>query len=1048
MRRAKRITALAVAAAMVLSNVAYAAPDTNTTTTQQGAESLNSQSDASGGVKDQASDTKGNTSTSASQSKEQVKQNESSQSTDPDPGDQKQTDSKEDVVSQNQDEDSTAGQTAQSTDDNAPKDTQESSKNEEEKVFYDITFETPEKHGKIIDMDGKEVIDGKTLKTDENGKVKFKVKPDDGYQAQAVYQMPDEQTPLKLVKDSYYEMQVEKNTAVKVIYQKIPAKNDSEDGGEDNSQKAEDVNTEDQVTEETGNQGNESGEDDGVNTSSDQNSMTEFKVSFESEEPHGTIYDAEGNKITDDAFLLSDENGKVEFTIQVDEGYQVDQVFSKESEISHDEEDVYSFYAKKDTVVFVSYSIIKTQSNALAIRAQDYETLYIGDKAEVKCNHGGIMSGYKHDWKSSNPNYVSVTTEKGGFLGRQKDTQNVTAKQATNSPVTITCDGEVIATYIVKEPSDRRINIRFDLNGGQGTKPETIEVTGDDDVKLPTGDGFSRTGYKFLGWSESKQGGMITSKGNSGYQTIYPGGDLYSSRKDVTLYAIWAQTEGELSDYLWITTRNDGTVPAEPANQSTGSYTQIGDMWHYRVNNILDWISPAQTAVGNSNVLPLLTDHFFQYVREHAKIDWDKQYIEWYVIKYETMSDTEGWHIDGVIRNIENYYVDYSPNTSGYTGLWPDGQEYKANSNVKVEKAGRFEDGQWKELQRPGYEFTEWNTKPDGTGISYQPGESFTLTKDYVDANHAADKLNTVTLYAQWKLKNSVKISYAVAGNKGGSVNPQFEILNPDTGEAKGSTAKAAEGYKFVGWYNNEECTGAPVSTNNKYIPSKPENVWKETTYYAKFVEKEGIAGYNLGGGNWTNGIPNGLEDNSSGTSPKYPYKTKFEYGDRFTVINDIPVKAGDVFLGWYQKKAGENNSAIVHAGDTVMYPYKEPNRYTLDALWANLEVKGDTVLYDGEEHQVTNKITFNNSLPPELEIEARKLLQEGKVWYRYSQDGGKEWTDWNNENPEFVNAGTYTVQVKQEVTVDQEKTRGFWRSYADDPESFDHGHRYEDREL
>ena len=42
MRRAKRITALAVAAAMVLSNVAYAAPDTNTTTTQQGAESLNS----------------------------------------------------------------------------------------------------------------------------------------------------------------------------------------------------------------------------------------------------------------------------------------------------------------------------------------------------------------------------------------------------------------------------------------------------------------------------------------------------------------------------------------------------------------------------------------------------------------------------------------------------------------------------------------------------------------------------------------------------------------------------------------------------------------------------------------------------------------------------------------------------------------------------------------------------------------------------------------------------------------------------------------------
>lgn len=53
MRRAKRITALAVAAAMVFSNVAYAAPGTDTTTTQAGAESaesLNSQSDASGGI--------------------------------------------------------------------------------------------------------------------------------------------------------------------------------------------------------------------------------------------------------------------------------------------------------------------------------------------------------------------------------------------------------------------------------------------------------------------------------------------------------------------------------------------------------------------------------------------------------------------------------------------------------------------------------------------------------------------------------------------------------------------------------------------------------------------------------------------------------------------------------------------------------------------------------------------------------------------------------------------------------------------------------------
>src|SRR5699024_4559428 len=113
---------------------------------------------------------------------------------------------------------------------------EEASKTEEEKVLYDITFETPEKHGKVTDMDGNEVADGKTLKTDENGKVQFKVKADDGYQVSAVYQMPDEQTPLRLVKDSYYELQVDKNTTVKVVYQKIPEANED---GEDADSKAE-----------------------------------------------------------------------------------------------------------------------------------------------------------------------------------------------------------------------------------------------------------------------------------------------------------------------------------------------------------------------------------------------------------------------------------------------------------------------------------------------------------------------------------------------------------------------------------------------------------------------------------------------------------------------------------------------------------------------------------------------------------------------------------------------------------------------------------------
>lgn len=338
MRRAKRITALAVAAAMVLSNVAYAAPDTNTTTTQQGAESLNSQSDASGGVKDQASDTKGNTSTSASQSKEQVKQNESSQSTDP--GDQKQTDSKEDVVSQNQDQkkdedsketqkpsteaDSQKSET-QNVDADKSEDTQEPSK-EQEKVLYDITFDTPEKHGRVTDLDGKEVADGKTLKTDENGKAKFKVKPDAGYQVQAVYQMPDEQTPLKLVKDSYYEMQVEKNTTVKVVYQKIPASEEESDGEDDGETKKTDTNQNEVQTPTNEDETNKAAEstDKKATTQSDESDTTGGEPSAGDTNGGISALTISGKNVVyvgEDITLTSDESGGWQHQWEADSGY-------------------------------------------------------------------------------------------------------------------------------------------------------------------------------------------------------------------------------------------------------------------------------------------------------------------------------------------------------------------------------------------------------------------------------------------------------------------------------------------------------------------------------------------------------------------------------------------------------------------------------------------------------------------------------------------------------------------------------------------------------
>ena len=53
---------------------------------------------------------------------------------------------------------------------------------------------------------------------------------------------------------------------------------------------------------------------------------------------------------------------------------------------------------------------------------------------------------------------------------------------------------------------------------------------------------------------------------------------------------------------------------------------------------------------------------------------------------------------------------------------------------------------------REDYNFVGWNTRPDGTGTSYQPGDSFTAPE------------SNLTLYAQWEQDNSPIIIIFIVG--------------------------------------------------------------------------------------------------------------------------------------------------------------------------------------------------------------------------------------------------------------------------------------------
>lgn len=96
-------------------------------------------------------------------------------------------------------------------------------------------------------------------------------------------------------------------------------------------------------------------------------------------------------------------------------------------------------------------------------------------------------------------------------------------------------------------------------------------------------------------------------------------------------------------------------------------------------------------------------------------------------------------------------------------------------------------------------------------------------------------KLNIITFYYKEK---EATINYVVVGPDGcGTVSPTSETLKVLTGTAKGSTAAASsDTYRFVGWYDNEACTGTALSTKATYVPQKGSNgIYAAATYYAKF---------------------------------------------------------------------------------------------------------------------------------------------------------------------------------------------------------------------
>ena len=82
-------------------------------------------------------------------------------------------------------------------------------------------------------------------------------------------------------------------------------------------------------------------------------------------------------------------------------------------------------------------------------------------------------------------------------------------------------------------------------------------------------------------------------------------------------------------------------------------------------------------------------------------------------------------------------------------------------------------------------------------------------------------------------IRKNITISYVSANEEMGTVTPASENLLSLSGEAKGSTATAKPGYKFVNWTDS---TGNIVSNDAYFRPQKVNGKNVEATYTANFT--------------------------------------------------------------------------------------------------------------------------------------------------------------------------------------------------------------------
>ena len=398
-----------------------------------------------------------------------------------------------------------------------------------------------------------------------------------------------------------------------------------------------------------------------------------------------------------------------------------------------------------------------------------------------------------------------------------------------------------------------------------------------------------------------------------------------------------------------------------------------------------------------------------------------------YVNIYNKMTNkaldiTNGEDADGVVLQ------QYAPNGTAsqkfklvnYSQVYFPTREKYANNNIYINSATPV---------KKGCKFLGWNTKKDGSGTSYQPGNLYDVNQDG----------GTVTLYAKWTAwKHTVTYDKNVPAN-----SKKTDVKNMPGNQTKiydqnltlQSNVPTRIGYTFVKWTTNKDGTGTAYQPGSQYSYNRDSD-GGTVTLYAVWTPWKYTVRYDKN-------VPASSSSQTVSNMPADQTKTEEVV---LTLSSNKPSRNGYIFNGW---QAQINGKAVDYQpGAKLSYDVddKDGSTIILKAQWTPWK---HTVHYDknvpanSSSQTVTNMPedqtkTFDEKLNLSTKIPKREgynfvgwLLEYGTAIavvspgtaYERDQNGGTyvlkaQWEPWKHTVHYDANGGD-----QSSVPNDQKKT-------------------------